>query len=414
MNRLVRLTVAASAATAGVLFVGTAPASAQESCSSLPNPIVVTGSTDYEPFVRELGVRLAAESPPSTIVIVSLGSQNKPCSGIQSVVEATDFGGAPGRYYTSSGGMTTTKMCTFAAGQTAHVAISEVFYESCSAVVQPRPADIADVLGPVLPIAFVVPMISTTQYVTHEEARAIFGCGVSATRKVADVFDDSKWVFCRDAAAGTQIGVAKSLGLSGSTFPGCRFYNSDGKLVADLIPRLGDPAVTGDDFIPTRGTIGFVAVSEIERNRIAGFNLAFQAKGQTQAFYANSRVDSTDRRNVRDGHYPLWGYTHVISKMTGASLSPQASELIGWIDGTKASTKFDTVSFEASAGLVPLCAMKVKRSSDGGLLSPYSAPQTCHCAFEAFATKALPPDCTPCASASTCTGGASCRHGFCE
>jgi hypothetical protein len=414
VTRLVRLTVTAAAAAAGVLIAGASPAGAQESCGALPNPIVVVGSTDFEPLLKELAVKLAAEPQPTTIVIVSLGSQAKPCAGIQSVVASTDFGGAPGRYYALVGGTITPKSCSFPAGQTAHIAISEVFYESCAAVPQPKPADIADLLGPVLPIAFVVPKTSSLRYVTYEEARAVFGCGVSSARTVAGVFDDSKWVFCRDPAAGTQIAVARNLGLSNSTFPGCRFYNGDGRLIVDLIPRSGDPAVVGDDHAPTPGTIGFVAVGEIERNREAGNILAFRAQGQTQAFHPHSRPELTDQSNVRDGHYPLWGYTHLVARMTGGSLSPQASELIGWINGTKTSPKVDPFFLEVAAGFIPQCAMKVKRTSDGGLLSRYAPPRACHCAFEAQSAKIIPAGCTPCASASGCTGGLTCQYGFCD
>jgi hypothetical protein len=406
MIRLGRVTVAAAAAVATVLAAGSAPANAQESCGALPNPIVVAGSSDLEPLLQQFAVKLATEPQPATIVVVSLGSQTKACSGIQSVVGSTDFGGAPGRYYTLSGdGTITPKSCTFPAGQTAHVAISEVFYESCPAVPQPKPADIADVLGPVQPIVFAVPRPRVTEYITYEEARAMFGCGVSELRPVAGVFNDATWVFCRDAAAGTQISLAKNLGILDSKFPACRFFNSDGKMLADFLPREG--------YAPTKGTVGFAAAGELGRNPQAVY-LAFQAQGQTQAFYPDSRPEVADRRNVRDGHYQMWGYVHLIAKTNGGNLSPQASELIAWINTTKTSPSIDPFLIEAGAGVIPQCAMKVKRSSDGGLLSPYTPAQPCHCAFEAQSARLISPSCIPCVSASTCTGGLACRHGFCE
>ena len=60
--------------------------------------------------------------------------------------------------------------------------------------------------------------------------------------------------------------------------------------------------------------------------------------------------------------------------------------------------------------------MKVKRSTDGGLLSPYAPAESCDCAFEAAITKTTPAGCTACTGTgtSTCTGGLSCNHGFCE
>ena len=38
--------------------------------------------------------------------------------------------------------------------------------------------------------------------------------------------------------------------------------------------------------------------------------LAFQANGQTKAYYADSTSGARDRQNVRDGHYPIWGPVH--------------------------------------------------------------------------------------------------------
>jgi len=108
------------------------------------------------------------------------------------------------------------------------------------------------------------------------------------------------------------------------------------------------------------------------------------------------------------------GYEHVFAKITGGNLSPQAAELVGWLTGTKLSAGIDYVALEGSAGLIPQCAMRVRRSSDGGLLSPYTPPESCHCAFTAAITRTLPPDCVACTGNAMCTGGKVCRRGFCE
>ena len=203
MTRLIRFTFGAAAAAASAL--GAAPVRAQVACDSLPNPIIVTGSIAFEPVLKQFAVRLAAESPPATIISVGLFSQSTSCAGVESVVNGRDFGGLPGRFYTLSatggtsgagrtdgaggagGGSIINNTCTFAAGQTAHVAISDVFYESCSNVAQPRPADIADVQGPVQTAVFITPTTNITkfQYLKHEEARTIYGCGVSSTRVIS-------------------------------------------------------------------------------------------------------------------------------------------------------------------------------------------------------------------------------------
>ena len=115
--------------------------------------------------------------------------------------------------------------------------------------------------------------------------------------------------------------------------------------------------------------IGFIAADAFDANRTTFNSLAFQASGQTQAYLSDSGPDVSDRKNVRDGHYTIWGYEHFIVKTTGGAMSQQAMDFIGYVNGTKTSTSFDYVALEGGAGVIPQCAMKVKRTSDGGLLS---------------------------------------------
>jgi hypothetical protein len=413
-THLVRLAFAATVAT---VQVAGARALAQQSCGALPNPIVVTGSTMFEPTLRELAVKLAAEPTPATIVINANGVHATSCAGIANIVARTDFSGGVGRYYTRNGTTVTSNTCVFAAGQTAHVAISDVFYETCAGMPQPKPADIADILGPVHAAVFVVPKANTAvQYLSDREAQTLFGCGASSAQPVAGFFSNPMAVFCRDPAAGTQIVVARNIGLQESVMvqPRCLWSANDGTLLKRLIPvgppEAGQPPV----YEPPAGAIGFTSAAELDRNRAAVNPLAFQAAGQTLAFYPDSSPAVADRRNVRDGHYPIWGYVHLVAKTNGGSLGPQASELVGWINGTKTSTKIDHVALEAGAGFIPQCAMKVQRSSDGGLLSPYAPADRCNCGFEAAITRTISVGCTPCASDSACACGLRCRHGFCE
>jgi hypothetical protein len=417
MTWRLRSTVAAAAVVAAASFVGIGPARSQVSCDSLPNPIVVTTSSDFEPTLGQFAARLAAESTPSTVITVAAGGQSTSCVAVGSVVSAKDFGGLTGRFYSQAAmGMIATKTCTFAAGQTAHVAISEVFYESCANVSQPKPADVIDALGPVQTMVFVVPIANdVTQYLTTEEARVIYGCGVSDARTVGKLSKPAD-VFCRDRASGVQITLARNLGISESTLgANCSWYANDGRLMFDMIPRPVPPCEPMTSRCePPLAAIGLVSAGQFDLNRGTVNSIAFQADGQTKAFYPDSGPIVADRRNVRDGHYPLWGYVHLIAKTTEGKPSAQASELMAWIDGTKSTASIDHVMLEAGEGYIPQCAMRVKRSSDGGLLSPYTPLQPCPCAAEAFLSRSIPQGCVPCASASACTGGKSCRHGFCE
>jgi hypothetical protein len=106
----------------------------------------------------------------------------------------------------------------------------------------------------------------------------------------------------------------------------------------------------------------------------------------------------------------------MIAPLTNGSPTQKVADFIGYINGTKTSPTSTRRTWRASRARFPICAMKVKRSIDGGLLSPYTPPESCHCAFEAAITKTTPSGCTACTGTgtSTCTGGLSCRHGFCE
>jgi len=407
MNRLIRLAVGAVAIGGGLLAAR--PATAQIMCNdaSLTNPIIVSGSSAFEPTLRQLAVKLAAEQFPSTVIYVSGTGLTASCAGVANAANQTDLSGIAGRYYTLSGTTITNNNCTFAAGQKTDVGISDVYYESCANVTQPKAADIMDIAGPAQAMLFIVPKANTsTQYLTFKEAQTMYGCGVSATRTIAG-FADPLGVFCRVPDSGTQITVAKNIGVPETVLvdPRC-------------VPNSGTAGVVSGvmGYPMPQQAIGFIAADAFDTNR-ANFNaLAFQSLGQTQAYYADSSTDVSDRKNVRDGHYTIWGYEHFIAKTTGGALSTKAADFIGYVNGTKTSPNFDYVAIEGGAGVIPLCAMKVKRTTDGGLLSPYTPSDTCSCAFEAAITKTTPAACVACTGTGTssCTGGKSCHHGFCE
>jgi hypothetical protein len=69
------------------------------------------------------------------------------------------------------------------------------------------------------------------------------------------------------------------------------------------------------------------------------------------------------------------------------------------------------------SGLVPPCAMKVRRVSDLGDFTYFDPPPVaCGCAFEAqVGVDPSRPECTTCTSNSDCPQNRpSCRYGYCE
>ena len=170
----------AAMATVALGLLAARSAHAQVMCNdaSLVNPLIVSGSSAFEPTLKQFAVKLTAEATPTTIILATGSNASGSCTGVSTIVNATDLGGTAGRYYTLTGASITNNSCTFAAGQKADVAISDVFYESCASVAQPRPATIGDFPGPVQAMVFVVPKANTTtQYLTYKEAQTLYGCG---------------------------------------------------------------------------------------------------------------------------------------------------------------------------------------------------------------------------------------------
>src|ERR1022692_4946666 len=179
MTRLTRFAASATAAAACLLAARTAGAQVMcDNTTTLPNSIILTGSSAFEATVKQFAVKLSAETTPTTIIYQVPGS----CSGVANFSAALT---GTAHYYTLDTTVTpaavVTNSCTFGTGQMADVAISDVFYESCTNVPQPRPATLVDIPGPVQAMLFVVPKSNTTtQCISSSEAADIYGCGASA------------------------------------------------------------------------------------------------------------------------------------------------------------------------------------------------------------------------------------------
>ncbi len=403
MTRMTRFAVAFIAA-AGTLtaarVVRAQDAGTNPDCTTLPNPIYMTGSSAFQPTVNAFAIKLAAETTPTTVIYKSSAS----CVGASAVASNTPLTGT-GTYYTANG---TQSMCTFPApGPLPDVGVSDVFYASCGAnAPQPQPSGLGDFLGPVQAMEFIVNKTNTLTAITAQEAQDVYGCGASGNILT---FNQASGIFARNATSGTQIIISSAIGLDPTAVMGMDAGGS-GTMITDVAGYS----------MPT-AAIGFVGADVYDTKRTSVSALAFQAFGQTMAFYADSSSSAVDRKNVRDGHYFPWGYEHLLAKVDGSGVpsSAGAKAIIGLITGTQSDPTFDYVKVEGQAGTIPLCAMKVQKKNDSpGYLSSYAPADTCNCAFEAAYSGTAPAGCTACTAGadagSTCTGGKSCHHGFCE
>jgi hypothetical protein len=381
-------------------------------CSGLANPVFLSGSSAFEATVKNFAVKFSALTTGSfTIVYQTPGS----CVGVDNIVNNKDLTGTA-HYYTvdpTDPTKVVTNTCTLAAsGQKADVGISDVFYDSCPSISPATiPPTLKDFPGPAQAMLFVVPKADTSaRYITALEAQDLYGCGATFAGN-ATPFTSAADVFCRDSNSGTQVTVAKSINLPATAFT-CVPPPSSNPGTGGVVSNLTMSSLP-------QAAIGFISEDAYDGQRGNLNSLAFQAFNQTLAYLSDSTAALNDRANVRDGHYVIWGYEHMLQAVdatTGLPTNTKADTFIGFINGTKTDASIDPVAIEGAAGTIPVCAMKVKRTSDGGPLSYSTVTDTCGCAFETAATKMTPAACAPCTGTgtSTCTGGKSCHYGYCE
>jgi ABC-type phosphate transport system substrate-binding protein len=413
MTRMTRFAVTLAVTAGGLLAARVA--SAQDAgttptCASLTNPVYVDGSSAFVPTMGAFAVKLAnSTANKMTVVYTSPGS----CAGVNDIATNKDLTGT-GTYFTlSSSNALVKNSCTLpASGQKADLAISDVFYSSCgTAAPATQPATLKDFPGPAQAMLFIVPKANTTtQYITAAEANILYTCG--ATAGIAS-FNQASGIFCRDQNSGTQITIASNVGLPPAGLTMCQSVSGS------AMPT----SVAG--FSMPNASIGFVGADIYDANRTTLNSLAFQASGQTKAYYSDSTTSARDRQNVRDGHYTPWGYEHMLAYVdgNGVPINANAGKLINVINGVISDPAVgDSAIIEATAGTIPVCAMGVKKTDDAPGYMTTVTP-TCTCAYLKAATGTAPASCVACgggsdggadAAAGGCTGGKTCQHGFCE
>ncbi len=375
-----------------------------------PNPIYLAGSTAYQPTAALFAAQMANLPAADKVTIIyqnGLGS----CDGAGAILSGNMLTGTatvwtPGPNFATDPSSVTKSSCTLDSTHAADVGASDIFWKNCPTIAA-QPTDIKDFQGPVQAMIFVVPAQNTTfTALSAEQAQLIWGCG---TAGMVSPFDDIMGIMQRSPTSGSQGLVAKAINVAPTGFFGQT--NSGG---GDVVSKIMSYASMHD---PNKA-IGFIAGDLFDTKRTDLSAVAFQQFNQKKAFYADSNRDAKDRKNVRDGHYGVWGPEHFFTKVdtAGAPTSPGAAKFIGATFGTMYQTNFDYVQLESLAGVIPQCAMKVTRDDDG-ILGPIK-PKTdvtkpCGCAFEKYRTGTT--TCTACPNgASDCSDGKTCNFGYCE
>jgi hypothetical protein len=412
MKRL-NTALATGLALVGCVAARTSWAQTVPNCSDatmFPNPIYITGSTAYQPTAALFAVQMAALSgtDKSTIIYQNgLGS----CDAPPAIMGGTMLTGTaavwtPGPNFANDKTSVTKSSCTLDSTHAADVGACDIFWKNCPNVSGAMPADIKDYQGPVQAMIFVVasPQNTTFTAMSAIEAQLIWGCGMAG---MVTPFDDNTGIQQRNMNSGSQGLVAKAINVPTASFFG-KMNNGGGDVVSSISAYVMSHN-------PSKA-IGFIAGDLFDTNRATLYPVAYQQFNQNKAYYADSSRDAKDRKNVRDGHYGVWGPEHFFVKVDtgGNPTNAAAVKFIGATFGSMYSSAFNYLELQSLAGVIPQCAMKVARDDDafGNIKPKTDNTDPCGCAYEKFRTGIT--TCTACTGNTDCSGGKTCHHGYCE
>jgi len=365
------------------------------------NTVVVAGSTAVQPFLSVVAPILAKGSPPYVIAYQPSGS----CAGVDNLFSSDpakhlikDIAGKQALLIAADG---TTSSCTLGDGVPVDVAVSDVFASSCTSTYATSDS-LAEYLGPIQPMTFVVPSTSAETSMSAEMAHVVFGLGT--TSGGAAPYVDPTLFFVRNSGSGTQQMISRAIEIDAKKWWGID-RGASGK-VRDLLEAVPQTK--------SGASIGILSTDFADAERARLRILAFKAKGQDCGYLPDSTAFTRDKTNVRDGHYAIWGPVHFFAQVSGGVPSAAAAAFV-----TRFSLpRLDQPLLDAitKSGLVPACAMKVQRTAEMGPLTPFLPNFACGCYFEANVPNGTAPaSCIPCDGPAACPASApACNNGFCE
>jgi ABC-type phosphate transport system substrate-binding protein len=367
-------------------------------CAALPNPVYVTGSTAAKPLLAEVGKLMVTQTPPVTVIYAGKGS----CDGVDAIVNGTLVRGEgmTALVYWDAGGAEL-KCDVKVPGVPADVGISDVFATTCLKLPGGLPSNLADFLGPVQPMTFVVPKASPERSISAEAAYNVYGFGKDSG---VEPWSDETYVFQRSASSGTQQMLAAAIGVDAGRWKGTP-TTSSGDMKTHLLAAG-----------PANRMLGILSTDVAQDSRFVLNVLAYQHFGQSCGTYPDRDEQSNEKINVREGRYLLWGPLHLLTRLNGSGypVNTAAGDVIGYVTGTKTPPAgLDLIALEAQKHVVPPCAMKVRRTAEMGPMLPFAPPGACGCYFERVANGVT--SCRPCLNNGECTPAApACNYGYCE
>jgi ABC-type phosphate transport system substrate-binding protein len=403
-SRFSFITRAAPAVAAGVLALAMAAEAHAAACSTLPNPVYVAGSSAAKPFLAAVAKELAGLSSPITLIYQGQGS----CTGVN-YLTASPTGTITGTasIWGTSG---TEDMCDLSTtGDKVDIGLSDVYPASCGGA--SLPSGVKDFFGPVQTMTFIVPGGasggSSQTIISAEAAYLVYGFGNNSE---VSPWTDETLIEQRNDQSGTQQMISAAIKV-----PAAKWKGHTNAKSGDLITSLAASKAAGN----ADKAIGILATDGADKNRDSLKVLGYQHYGQDCAYWPDSTAESFDKANVRDGHYAVWGPLHMLAHTANGTVdNASAKTVIDYLSGATVPTDVDLIKVEAKGGVVPDCAMRVKRTTEVGPLVSYMPDKSCECKFVAEATGSAPSSCKTCTEATKaadCPKSApACNFGYCE
>jgi hypothetical protein len=262
-------------------------------------------------------------------------------------------------------------------------------------------------------LGFVVPRNSSQNAITATEAYYIMKFGGEAEREVAP-WTNPDFVLVRNPGSSTQLTIGANIGIAGTQWNGALRGNAGSGDVRDAVIAEN---TTGN----AEQVLGILNSSKWEAATDDMRVLAFAPfNGCQGAVFPDAKSTSRDKRNVRDGHYPIWTNLRFVVRTdgSGATISgngeraaARAQRFVDLLTGVASIDALNVPEAVIATGNIPPCAMGVQREVDGGPISAFEHPAPCACFFEE--ENGVASGCDTCETDDDCAEGA-CRFGFCE
>jgi len=280
-----------------------------------------------------------------------------------------------------------------------HIGISDLYAQTCDPRYIPG-TTVAEYTGPVVPFVLSTLATSPEQAISAQAAHLIFGNGglapLGSGMKDATPWTDYTRYYIKNASGGSVVLTSLLIDVPKNQFWGIDRGSTE---------NLRDSLLVSN----TNSSIGILSIDSYDKNRGNLKALFLQAKDQRYGYLPDSTPTTIDKVNVRDGHYPLWGYVHFFAPMPPGGTDPAANAMVLLFNPPRIDQPLVDDIIQAS--LTPQCAMTVARTSEMGDFMPRPGFQ-CGCYFDLKTKRRT--DCTTCVTAEDCPGQHPCNYGYCE